>query len=378
MNLPRRWLWLGGGAALLLVGLLVLAPRPKALRGSTYAADPSGYGAWYAWLSTRGVTVRRYQQSVDQLRGVEGVLVRVDPEDLSSFEEPLIEWIGAGHILVLLHFDGAVSAARFESRIATPLGALRIETRRRDPLRSSDTRVCLDGKKQRCFALGPAETLLGDRFGAVVQSRRLGRGRVIEASTPYLAANAYQDEPGNFRFLEDVVRVGRMPVLIDEYIHGYRDAEIAEGARKRNWVAYLSRTPLALIFAQAIVVFALAAWAAGRRFGPPIDLPPPSVDNSGAYVEAFAAILRKAESSEFVLEVLGRHELAAVEKALGLGPGPVATETLLAEWARVTGQPSTPLRTFLAPLADGQRLAPKELATWLAALQIVRRTLNAP
>lgn len=83
------------------------------------------------------------------------------------------------------------------------------------------------------------EGLLGDRFGAIIWKQRFGKGQVIFAATPHLAANAYQDFRGNYEFLAQMVTQvregerkgeGEKPsiqnsVWVDEYIHGYRDPE---------------------------------------------------------------------------------------------------------------------------------------------------------
>jgi hypothetical protein len=47
--------------------------------------------------------------------------------------------------------------------------------------------------------------LLGDRFGAIVWEKSIGKGQVILPLHPYLAANAYQDFQGNYEFLAQLV-----------------------------------------------------------------------------------------------------------------------------------------------------------------------------
>jgi hypothetical protein len=71
------------------------------------------------------------------------------------------------------------------------------------------------------------EVALGDRFGAVVWENNYSKGKVISATTAYLAANAYRDE-ANFSYLADLVNKNRQKIYIDEYIHSYKDLHVKQ------------------------------------------------------------------------------------------------------------------------------------------------------
>ena len=386
MKFSNRRLWIIGVLVLAAIALITLLAAPnnnKLNSGSTFSPAPDGYGAWYAFMAERGTQVQRWQKPFADLAAApeqeEGdsptetqgdrpiapiTLLRIYPDFLLAGLRPEErEWVEAGNTFVILGARQPVVPAPFSSTLSSQSGSIKIETRRRRDLQPQE------------------KELLGDRFGSVAWSESLGEGQLISVATPYLAANAYQDEEGNYEFLAELVTGRDSAVFADEYFHGYRDSETISEEYGQSWLDYLAGTPLAIAFLQAAVVLLLAVWTQNRRFGPPLVLPVPVKDNSEAYIRAAAAVLAKAESTEFVLEMVGKEEKRVLQRVLGLGSMPVDSETIVAAWVRQTGRSRSvsagespiELQELLSVIAEQRRIREKDLITWLGKLEKARR-----
>lgn len=403
--LKRRWMWLLALAlgAMILFTLLAAPGNGKLNSGSTYSQSPDGYGAWYAFMEKQGTPVKRWQKPFDDLPKNQRpiTLLRVN----SQIEEPGLygkeqDWVKGGNTLVILGVRQPVTPSAFSTQQSSNEGEVKIDTRRRK-------KELPESEKSR----------LGDRFGAVVWEQKLGKGRVIYATTPHLAANAYQDELGNYKFLAQLVtqsaagergrrvvgagladsRLGKQVTLqqnppsseenpqskiqptiwVDEYVHGYKDSEVRKKEGAGDWVEYLANTPLASAFVQTCVILLVLVVAGTRRFGPPVTRAAPVVDNSEAYIQALAGVLHKADSSEFVLEVLGKEEQLQLAKALGLGIAPVDHQALINAWVQQTGRAAAELEQVLQVQSQKRRISEKELLSWLGKWQTLRRHLRS-
>lgn len=398
-----RRVWLIVALVVGTVALLSLfaAPRTANLqRGSTYSRAPDGYGAWFAYMQQQGTPVQRWQRPMDSLFTPSGlpdeqvVPIANPPPKLTPKPPPKLtpkpsstppdgmptslitmigiadradrllppneEWIRQGNVLVLLGVQQPVSAAPFSALLRHRAGVIRVETaRRRD--RSSSAR---------------ATARLSDQYGAVVWEETKGRGKVIYAVTPHLAANAYQSVSDNFKFLASLVQQPGYPIYINEYIHGYKDqAAIAPDQAAGDAFSYLARTPIALLAMQAAVVLLVLIVAKNQRFGAPTKLAVPQIDNSEAYIQALGSVLHKAECSEFVLEVVGKAEQLHVQRSLGLGNVPLELEAIAKAWMQQTQRPAAELYDILRPAARKRRISERDLLIWLGKVQAMHQHL---
>jgi hypothetical protein len=400
MKLANRRAWIVLSIALAAVVLLSAIAAPSSTRlhtGSTYWRAPDGYGAWFAYMQAQGTLVQRWQRPFnDLLEPPDSSLPEAMPisthaqssQDgagngssldnrpaepmtlvgISPFVEQALQadeaWLRRGNVLVLVGVRSPVTGAPFRSVLPTPQGEVVVETtRRQSPMPDLKAR-------------------LSDGFGLIAWEQSVGAGKVIRVATPHLAANAYQDEPGNFRFLADLVTAPGHPVWVDEYIHGYRDpqrddeyihgyrdpADRAAGRSPQSVWAYLSRTPIAPLAVQSLVLLALAVWAGNRRMGKPLADPPPKLDNSEAYIQALGTVLRKAESTEFVVDTLSKAEQINLQRSLGLGTTPTDLLTLSRAWEQQTGRPAAELRRLLNPERK-KRLGDRALLEWVSRVQ---------
>ncbi|MBE9012023.1 DUF4350 domain-containing protein [Pseudanabaenaceae cyanobacterium LEGE 13415] len=350
-KLDRRLVFGVIALAVIIALTLFIAPRSNRITsGSTFSRSPDGYGAWYAYMQRQGTSIERWRKpTTDQIPGTGNTMVQVDPSDAGYVE---LKWVERGNTWIILGRPNLpATQAGFSTQHESDRGLVKIETSRR--LRSDK------GLKRR----------LGDRFGSIVWEERKGKGRIIYAATPFLAANAYQDEPGNFAFLAQLA-AGKK-IWIDEYLHGYRD-ETAQEESTQTWVDYLLRTPLAIVLLQAIVLLIVLIWAKNRRFGQPKPLLTPRANDSEAYTQALAGVLYKAGRSEFVIDALGREEQLQIQRSLGIGGGLVDRDALINAWVQQTGRPAAELAQLFP---EKQRLSEQELIKWLAQVKEIKQHL---
>jgi Domain of unknown function (DUF4350) len=397
MNLSNRRLWLLGAiaiTAIMIITLLFAPANNKLNSGSTYNRAPDGYGAWYAFMSKRGTEIQRWQKPIADFAKnpntkPPSTLLRIYsssiPEVVSDTEE---KWVKQGNTLVILGVRAPVTAAPFSTLHPDSAGEIKIDTGRRFP---SD-------KKQ----------VLGDNFGAIVWQKTLDKGIVYFAAAPHLAANAYQDFPGNYEFLARLVtqlegekeiegaeqalavkfiqnpidrpsqKTSKITnkVWVDEYIHGYKDPEVIERESGGNLFTYLAKTPLFLVLIQGTIILIVAIFAEWNRFGQPVTISAPQVDNSAAYIQALAGVLEKANSTDFAVETIGKAEKLQLQKALLLGQASLESETLINAWVEQTGRTAAELEELLrSPSGKRRRLSDPDLLAWLRKWEQIRQYL---
>ncbi|MGB3492956.1 MAG: DUF4350 domain-containing protein [Elainellaceae cyanobacterium] len=367
---PRTWIV----AALVVLGLILLSwvafPGSNSssnggtnggLIGSTYGRSPNGYGAWYASLEQSDTPITRWQKPFDQLADRSNtVLVRIgnraSSEALNPEEQ---EWVEKGNRMVLVGIRGRVTAADFSSLVESDYGAIALDTRRRwVNLPSTSVEI------------------LGDRYGAIVWRQTYGKGDVISIAPLFIAANAYQNQPGNFDLLTSVVVQDGYERLIDEYIHGYRDLEDIVEEIAGSWSEYLAQTPFLPALVQVGLLLLLLLWVNNRRHRPPVALKEPEPNSSRAYIDALAGVLQKAESSNFVIEVVGREEQRQIQRALGLGTDPVNADKLFEAWQHQTGHPILALNRVMQAYWHPDRMNEAQLLQWVEAVYQVHRQLE--
>jgi hypothetical protein len=360
----NRWLIILAIAVLVLMTVISATHQNGNLRsGSTYSHSPDGYGAWYAYSQQQGIALKPWQKPFSSLAKQPGpiTLLRIQsqiPKYAESIDGQEREWLEKGNRLINVGTFAPVSEANFHTSLLSSEGLIRIDGRRRK--NSVDS------------------VILGDRFGAVIWREAVGKGEIIWVTTPYLAANAYQDYPQNFQLLTNLVSQGQTTIWVDEYLHGYKDADtIREEVAQTVW-HYFLRTPLLILFLQALVVLIFILWSGNRRFGQAISVTPAIRNNSEVYIRALASVLEKAESVEFVVNHLSQAEQKqlrcqghAARTQLGLGDNALSNETLLTVWKNQTQQSNLSLRSLL----NSQKIPRNniELKLWLEQWQLVQK-----
>ncbi|AFY45278.1 DUF4350 domain-containing protein [Nostoc sp. PCC 7107] len=352
MKKSNRIAWIGAIALGVIILLsLFAAPNNKIYTGSTYSRAADGYGAWYAYMQQQGITIQRWQKPLENFKPEKApvTMLRVSSSPRGAyllFDEQ--EWLDKGNNLVILGVKTPATEAKFHSLQKSNFGDIKIATKRRN------------------IKVEKPSISLGDRFGAIVWEEKTEKGKVIFSNTPYLAANAYQDNLSNFQYLASLVNQKGNKLFVDEYIHGYKDADVKQSQGDGDLFSYFAKTPLFPALVQVGVLLLVLIWAKNQRFGKPIALEAPVIDNSQAYIQALAGVLEKAESSDFVVEMVGKEEQRQLQKALGLGTTLLEHQTLLQVWQEKTGTNPAELDTVLKLSTRKQRISERELLSWLA------------
>lgn len=354
----KRWLPIVIFVMLLLT--LALAPRQSPERGgSTYSRDPDGYGAWYAYMQDRGTPVQRWRKSpyewenyaLAQSQKITLIQIHSTPRDVGA-----TAWLkNPKSTLISIGINSPATIAPFRTSHSTPSGTIQLETRRR--LLWSD----LDPEN--------SAALLSDEFGVIAWKRSQevsGEGNLILINSPHFAANAYQDFPGNYEFLAQLVTQTEGEVWVDEYLHGYRDKVISPDDQAQissmTWETYLRQSPLLLMLVQGGVILLLLFISQNQRLGSPSPLNAVTLDNTIAYIRALAGVLRQANSSGFVWETLAKAEQIYLQNQLGLGQGTIDRSDLERVWTEQTGRSSEELQLFFSQPTQGSETA---LSEWL-------------
>jgi hypothetical protein len=359
LNLPRKKLIL---IITIAVGFLILvtvifAPNNQiSQQGSTYGRDPSGYGAWVAFMEERGTPIQRWQKPLEKLseKSEKITLLQIQNSLQSeNFSRNIVDhqWLEKGNRLIILGVLKPVTEAPFTTMQPSPFGNIAIDTSRRSK--------------------NAQDQLLGDRFGAIVWREKIGQGEMILATTPNLAANAYQDFQSNYQFLADLVTKEGYALWVDEYLHGYKDSDVIQSEIGQTIWNFFLKTPFLIILIQAIIILLFLLWSGNRRFGQAIAVIPPTRNNSEAYIQALAGVLEKAESADFVVSRLQEAEQKALQSTLGLGTHPLPSNALVAAWERQHSDSSSKLRSLL--LQENIPKNNEDLRIWLEKWHTIKK-----
>ncbi|AFY72799.1 hypothetical protein Syn7502_00651 [Synechococcus sp. PCC 7502] len=372
----KKWVAVIAIAVVILLTVIVPPNRSQVLAGSTYNRSPSGYGAWYEFMTAQGIKIERWQKPLQKLKRNSPItLIRIKPE-IESVSYAELEWLNKGNNLVILGVSAKTTQAPFSELISSKVGNVKIETTRRrgdsrlpQPKENRpDEKLALGNIKSLAQADGilPQTNLLDDEFGIIVWKKE-SQGTFIASVTPYLAANAYQNEEGNFKFLASLLsnldNSSDIPIYVDEYIHGYKDQNADENLEGvKSWIDYLISTPLFVGIVQAFVVLVIFIIANNRRFGAPIAPESVSINNSQAYIEALSSILQKAQRHEFVWQAIAKAEQKKLRQKLGISPQE-DQEALVKAWVQQTGGSPAEIESLLNP--PKTKINTQQLLIWL-------------
>ena len=367
MKKTKRPIWIGL-IILLVITLITFIAAPssnKIYTGSTYNRSPGGYGAWYAFMEQQNVKIIRWQKPFKSLKEEIGndnspvTLLQVYGNLRPLFLYPQEkEWVKTGNTLIRLGINQPVTKAEFTTMLEYDAQNVKIETRRRHQVNKNE------------------ESSLKDDFGAVVWQEKLGKGKVVYSTTPFIAANAYQDYPNNFRYLADLVKKGKNTIYVDEYIHGYKDNQVQETEGKGSLFGYFTQTPLFTALIQLGIVLLVIIWTQNRRFGKPITLKTRVVDNSEEYIQALAQVLEKADCTQFVVETIGKQEQLHLQKALSLGQQLLDKQIVINAWIEQIKSPTTQLNEVLSIQNRKRPISERQLLSWLKKWQAVHQEVE--
>lgn len=351
----KRWPIAILAAAALLILLFINAPNQQ--DGSTYSRSNKGYRGWYDFMVEQGYSINRWQKPYSELQGQNQTLIRITPSLKKAREQATSwdgfdSWVKQGNTVILLTWNGSITAAPFSSDLVSKAGPVRIDTARRQK------------------SAAPEQSTLKDDYGTVVWSQSLGKGRLIFATYPWIGANIYGDQPGNYLFLQQLVPKSNT-IWMDEWLHGYRDPQNQSAADARNpenlWL-FFAQTPVAAMATQCVLLALIWIWGHNHRFGLPLRLPQASQDNSQQYIQSLAGTLNHANQRELVVTQLSQYLRQSLAQRLGLTSridSQLPTDTALAaQWSMRSGRNDQELLELLQPSGQ-QSLTDQTLLAWV-------------
>jgi hypothetical protein len=270
----------------------------NALPHSTYSTNdtgPNGYRALYEMLHSAGVPVTRFSRVLGVLDSHVGTLVLAtyamdpDPQPMSASDTALLkDFVERGGRLVVLDFDfegnydiipGVAKGTAVKTNDAISLA--------RDSYTAGVRTVAGPIESVFPFATRIGVPLLANDAGIVAIAYPIGKGTVIAITAPELFSNAHLASADNARFAYNVID-GNGPVAFDEYVHGYNDG-------LSFWGALPMPVRAATYILGAILLVGLIG--ANVPFAPTIPLEPPDERDSSAYIDAMAALMRRAHAA---------------------------------------------------------------------------------
>lgn len=280
---------------------------------SSYDTGTNGYRALYETLRAAGVDVTRFEAPTGRLdRRRIGVLVVAasegDGRALSLDKRgrsALHAFVAAGGRLVVLapSFDprtdavpGAGATTALPAERATLLRANAVAARGSD----RDLRGVAWVEAPIGAAFGRthrhAVGLLANGHGIVALRYRIGKGDAIAIAAPQLWSNALVGRADNLRFAYNVL-AKHGTVAFDEYVHGYVQAT-------SFWGALPATVHLAVWIGLALGVLGLIG--ANLPFAPTLALDPPDERDTSAYLDAMAALMRRARAARTAIAAFAR------------------------------------------------------------------------
>lgn len=359
----KRWLWAILAAAALLTLLFINAPNQQ--DGSTYSRSNKGYRGWYDFMVEQGYSISRWQKPYSELQGQNQTLIRITPSLKKARKQAASwdgfdSWVKQGNTVILLTWNGSMTAAPFSSDLVSEAGPVRIDTARRQK------------------SAAPEQNTLKDDYGTVVWSQSLGRGRLIFATYPWIGANIYGDHPGNYLFLRQLVPKSNT-ILMDEWLHGYRDKQNQDASKPKNLWLFFAQTPVAAMATQLFLLTLVWIWGHNHRFGLPLRLPQTSQDNSQQYIQSLAGTLNHANQRELVLTQLSQYLRHSLAQRLGLTSridSQLPTDAALAtQWSMISGRNDQELLELLQQSGQ-QSITDQTLLAWVNKADAILQDLS--
>jgi hypothetical protein len=286
---PRVRFLLGTVLALVAFGIVLavidrLAPAPEGPKSSSYATSPQGLAAYAALLERNGHTVRRLRRSITDQPPRDGeTLIVLDPASLEPKESQAIgEWVHRGGRLIA---GGDAGASWLDEIIDEPpeiAFSTAVEHEPLVPVTETVGVAQVEGVAGTAWdEVGGTLPVIGPADAPLVVTAAADQGTVVMLADAGPLSNQALARADNAALGLAIVGDPDTPVAFLETVHGYGVSRGFGGLPGSvKWTLFgLGLTAI------------VAAWAAGRRFGPTEDpdepLPPPRVE----YVDALASAL---------------------------------------------------------------------------------------
>ncbi|MDQ7785353.1 MAG: DUF4350 domain-containing protein [Desulfomonilaceae bacterium] len=315
---------------------------------STFSTQPNGYKAAFLLLEELKLPTARLRSRYTRLDSVNRVLIVLDPH-LVPFSrkeiESLIQWVRSGNTLILFHGgpkirsplkpvvgrsgeSEAMKRADSKGRSAVNRGSLAekldlVLSRARRGGRSTVevslpklygvNRLSVSNHTRWKGVEGKWTTLVEDKEGPIIVSRKMGRGEVTAISDASMASNGALPLEHNVRLIPALVLQKGKPdkVLFDEYHRGYTAAE--------SFWHYAAASVFGWILVQVLVAGVL--WIYSRRAshaGRYRSLKRPAGRSSLEYVRGMANVFESSRAGTAALDAIVNRFLGQLSRKTGI------------------------------------------------------------
>ena len=205
---------------------------------------------------------------------------------------------------------------------------------------------------------------LADEQGALVADYRVGRGRVVLISDPFVVANNGVERADNLQLAVNAVTAGDGLVAFDEYHQG-------RAATENQLLAYFADTPVVALCGQAFLIVVAIVWTRGRRFARP--LPAPRIDRRSKleFVASMAELQQRARAYDLAVENVYARTRRALARYGGTGQN-VPRAELAARVAARSGLKPAELEALMRECEDAINGEPLKAAQALALVRSLR------
>lgn len=348
---------------------------------SSYRSTPYGTLALYTLLEESHYTVTRFEKPFTELKDHEpGTLLVIAPPDNHSPDEKEFEavtkWVEAGGLLIVIdrEIDVSVGDAAISTEHAQQKSA--VHPLQPTPFTRGVERVTLSEYATRVTIDSRSATYhIGDDQAAIVADARVGKGRVVLLTDPYVVANNGISQGDNVILALNLL--SERPagtIAFDEYHHGYGASTTGEGL-----MSYFRGTPVPWMMVQAALVAVLVVYSRGRRFGRPLPLKRERRTTNLEFVSSMANITRLARASDLAMENI----YAEFRKRLcrfGGVPSRVSNEKLSVAVARRSKLDARELGTLLArceEISKGEQVSESELLKLVTRIREIESLLGS-
>ncbi|MEK6322836.1 MAG: DUF4350 domain-containing protein [Acidobacteriota bacterium] len=347
---------------------------------SSYRSTPYGTRAFYTLLEESGYGVARFEQPFTELKDHEpGTLVVVSPPETHNPDEEefisLNKWVEAGGLLIIIDrvIHVSVGDAAVHTERATSTSA--VQPLQPTPFTRSVERVALSEHATRVRVDSRAATYhIGDDQAAVLADARVGKGRVVLLTDPYVVANNGISQADNVILALNLLAerpAGK--IAFDEYHHGYGASSTGGGL-----MSYFRGTPVPWMMAQAGLIAVLVVYSYGRRFGRPVPLRSERRTTNLEFVSSMANITRLAQASDLAMENIYSEFRKRLCRFSGV-PAKIENAKLAAAAARRANLDERGLTELLSrceEIARGEQVSESELLKLVTRIREIESQLG--
>ena len=365
---------------------------------SIHNAQPTGYMGWYLAAQQAGLKLHVWRRPFSRLAEMpEGsAMIVVEPHTVSGTQlvfgenesERLLQWVAKGNTLVLLDNFGRVGPNTLLRQLGWRAQPLKSQTEfalnagpNADPTLwkyvYAPIRTGLSTRLSQQEKMGlTSQILLQDDQGrpALIQVR-YGRGTLVLGTIADLADNRdIQDrERDNFQFWTNLLAHLRQPLYLNEYVHGYQEAEDL-------FAYYQQRTPLGQVLLHLVLGMVAVFMISVRPWRPPSPkaVAEPAV-GLAAFLQSMAALYQRRSASQMALVPLVREIERTLRRRyhVELVEASRIRALLEADENGYSGEALTlALQEAALAVRQGQRLSPSQVLKLVRQLTVIQERLH--